>query len=75
MAEVMGKGSKVYMIDHIQEILDFAIKNIKKQNKILIKHKRIIPIKMDGRKGLPENGPYDVIHVGGALPNVPDELI
>lgn len=30
---------------------------------------------MDGRKGLPENGPYDVIHVGGALPNVPDELI
>jgi len=26
---------------------------------------------MDGRKGLPENGPYDVIHVGGALPKVP----
>ena len=29
-AEMMGKDSKVYMIDHIQEITDFAISNIKK---------------------------------------------
>lgn len=36
--------------------------------------KKIIPITCDGRKGLPEHGPYDVIHVGGALEKVPPEL-
>ena len=29
----------------------------------------------DGRKGLPQYGPYDVIHVGGALKDIPKELI
>jgi len=29
-AEIMGKDSKVYMIDHIRDITDFAIKNISK---------------------------------------------
>lgn len=37
--------------------------------------KKIVPLTMDGRKGLPEHGPYDVIHVGGALPKVPEELL
>ena len=29
-AEMVGKTGKVYMIDHIQDIIDFAISNIKK---------------------------------------------
>ncbi len=49
LAEMMGKGSQVYMVDHIQEILDFAVNNIKKGNSYLIKQKRIIPILKDGR--------------------------
>lgn len=59
------------MIDHIREITDFAIKNISKQNKHLLTTKRIIPLTMDGRKGFADHGPYDVIHVGGALPRIP----
>lgn len=35
-AEMMGKGCKVYMIDHIQEITNFAIKNISRSNKYLL---------------------------------------
>jgi protein-L-isoaspartate(D-aspartate) O-methyltransferase len=66
-AEAMGKGSQVYMIDHIKEILDFANNNIKKGNAYLIKSKRIISLLKDGRHGLHEFGPYDVIHVGGAI--------
>lgn len=66
-AEIMKKDCRVYMIDHIQEIMDFAIKNICKQNKHLLKCKRIIPLTMDGRKGLQQHGPYNVIHVGGAM--------
>lgn len=70
LAEMMGKGCQVYMVDHIKEILDFATRNIKKGNAYLIKQKRIIPILKDGRQGLKEHGPYDVIHVGGAVGEV-----
>lgn len=75
MAEMMGKGCQVYMIDHIKDIIDFALKNIKKGNPYLIKQKRIIPIIMDGRKGLAQHGPYDIIHVGGAVEELNKELL
>ena len=29
---------------------------------------------MDGRKGYAEGGPYDVIHIGGAMACVPTEI-
>ena len=63
------------MIDHIKDILDFATKNIKKSNPYLLKQKRIIPLLKDGRKGHKECGPYDIIHVGGAIPEVTQELL
>jgi len=70
-AEMVGKEGKVYMVDHIQQILDYAMNNIKKQNFILIKQKRIVPVLCDGRKGLPEHGPYNIIHIGGAIETMP----
>jgi len=36
-AEMVGKDGKVYMLDHIQAILDFASTNIKKGNPTLFK--------------------------------------
>jgi protein-L-isoaspartate O-methyltransferase len=30
---------------------------------------------MDGRKGLPSEAPFDVIHVGGAIEKIPIELL
>lgn len=70
-AELMPDDGKVYMVDHIAEIVKFAFKNIQKENKILLKKKKIIGITKDGRKGLPEYAPYDVIHVGGAVEHLP----
>lgn len=61
------------MVDHIQEIVTNALHNIKKDNKHLIKQKKIIPIVRDGRKGIAEYGPYDVIHIGGAVEVIPKE--
>ncbi len=55
------------MVDHLQEVLDFAISNIKKGNIELINQKRIVPILKDGRKGLEAYAPYDLIHIGGAI--------
>jgi|LauGreDrversion4_2_1035121.scaffolds.fasta_scaffold283779_1 protein-L-isoaspartate(D-aspartate) O-methyltransferase len=64
------------MVDHIQQVLDFATSNIKKQNNHLLKNQIIIPILKDGRNGLAELAPYDVIHCGAAVPNVtPDILV
>jgi protein-L-isoaspartate O-methyltransferase len=74
MAQMAPNGCEVYFIDHIQEITDFAINNIKKDNSNLFHLKKMIPVTMDGRKGLPGVGQFDVIHVGGAIERVPQEL-
>jgi protein-L-isoaspartate(D-aspartate) O-methyltransferase len=41
----------------------------------LLKQKRIVPILADGRLGIPEHGPYDVIHIGGAIDSMPEEIL
>lgn len=69
-AELMPDDSKVYMVDHINEIVKHAFKNIAKENKHLIKKNKIVCITKDARKGVPEYAPYDVIHVGGAVDHV-----
>ena len=37
--------------------------------------RRIVMIAGDGRKGAPEHGLFDVIHVGAAAPSMPRELV
>jgi protein-L-isoaspartate(D-aspartate) O-methyltransferase len=73
-AELVGKEGKVYMVDHLQQVLDFATSNIKKGNIQLFKQKRIIPVLKDGRKGLEEYAPFDIIHIGGAVSIIPPEI-
>lgn len=34
----------------------------------------MVPLTCDGRKGLPGCGPFDVIHVGGAIERIPVEI-
>ena len=48
--------------------------NINKDNAYLIKQKKIMALTCEGRKGLESMGPFDVIHVGGAMEKVPKEL-
>lgn len=52
-AEMVGKDGKVFMLDHLPQILELARNNIKKGNPILLKQKRIVSVLQDGRKGLP----------------------
>ncbi len=75
MAEIMGENSKVFGLDHIEDIVNFARNNISKKNQYLIDKKRVEFVKADGRKGYVEEAPFDVIHVGGAIANVPEELL
>ena len=75
MSKMMeDKGTSVG-IEHIKELCDYAKENINKNNKELLDNKKEILICGDGRKGCPEYGPYDCIHVGAAASEMPQELI
>ena len=75
MSKMMGDKGTAVGIEHIQELCDFAKKNISKHHKNLLDEKKVILIHGDGRLGCKENGPYDCIHVGAAASELPQPLI
>ena len=72
---MINDNGLVVGVDHIQEIIDYSINNINKHHGNLLKEKKIIIEKCDGRNGCEKYAPYQVIHVGAASPTVPLELI
>ena len=62
-------------VEHIQEIIELAEQNIRKNHRNLLVNKKIIFVNSDGRHGYKELGPYKAIHVGACLDYYPDELI
>ncbi|KAI8097136.1 protein-L-isoaspartate O-methyltransferase [Halteromyces radiatus] len=75
MAEMVGSGGKVVGVDHIPELVDLSIDNMKKQHSDWLESGRVKFIVGDGRLGCPEEGPYDCIHVGAAAGKKPTALI
>ncbi|CAF1673937.1 unnamed protein product, partial [Didymodactylos carnosus] len=55
--------------------VDLSIQNIKKNGGHLLNDGTIKIMKGDGRLGYRRSAPYDVIHVGAASSQRPDELI
>ncbi|KAI0370591.1 Pcmt1-prov protein [Pilatotrama ljubarskyi] len=71
-----SKESKVVGIEHIPELVEWSIENLRKDGLgSALDEGRIKMIAGDGRKGLPEDGPYDAIHVGAAAPTMPKALV
>ncbi|XP_046454541.1 protein-L-isoaspartate(D-aspartate) O-methyltransferase-like isoform X1 [Daphnia pulex] len=77
MALMMGEKGRVTGIDHIKGLVDESLANVKKDKVALslLHSKRIQLLVGDGRKGYPEEGPFDAIHVGAAVPTLPYELM
>ncbi|XP_013778794.1 protein-L-isoaspartate(D-aspartate) O-methyltransferase-like isoform X2 [Limulus polyphemus] len=75
MAVMVGETGLAVGIDHIEELVNMSIENIKKDNPQLLESGRIKMIVGDGRKGYPDEAPYDAIHVGAAAAQLPDDLI
>ena len=75
MSKMMEDKGTAVGIEHIKELCDFANKNISKHHKNLLNSKKVILINGDGRKGCPEYGPYDCIHVGAAAEQIPKVLV
>ncbi|KAB5593436.1 Protein-L-isoaspartate(D-aspartate) O-methyltransferase [Ceratobasidium theobromae] len=70
------EGGKVVGIEHISELVDWSIENLKRDGLgSFIENGLIKMICGDGRLGYASGGPYNVIHVGAAAPTMPQPLI
>ncbi|XP_053390356.1 protein-L-isoaspartate(D-aspartate) O-methyltransferase-like [Mercenaria mercenaria] len=77
MALMVGPQGKAVGIDHIKELVDDSVTNIKKDPNLakLLESGQITMVTGDGRKGYDPEGPYDAIHVGAAAPTLPQDLV
>lgn len=70
---MVGKGGRVIGIEIIDDLVQFARKNIEKANPELLD---VITIQCrNGWEGCEEEGPFDAIHVGAAASEVPKALV
>ena len=73
LSEIIGNKGKVYGIELIKELQEFALKNVEKYNFI---KKGIAKIFCsDGYRGLSDLSPFDKIIVAAASESVPKELL
>lgn len=77
MTKLVGPSGKVVGIEHIKELVDDSIKNVRKDPKLaaLLDSGNMKLLAGDGRLGYPEDAPYDAIHVGAAAAEIPQALI
>jgi protein-L-isoaspartate(D-aspartate) O-methyltransferase len=73
LADIIGSEGKVYGLERIRELADFAINNINKYN--FIKKGSVQIFCTDGYRGLPEFAPFDKMLISAAAELVPDELL
>jgi len=71
---MQNPSAKVLGIEHMPELVDKSIKNIRKHHRDYLEKGKIKIVQGDGRLGLPSAGPFDVIHVGAGTRKVPPEL-
>ncbi|KAI1784533.1 Pcmt1-prov protein [Ganoderma leucocontextum] len=75
-ADPRSAESRVVGIDHIPELVDWSLENLRGDGLgEAIEQGRVRMVAGDGRKGVPEEGPYDAIHVGAAAPALPVSLV
>lgn len=73
---LVGPSGTVVGIEHISELVDWSVENLKKDGlENAVKDRSIVMVSGDGRKGYPKLAPYDAIHVGAAAPHLPQELV
>ncbi|EEB15115.1 protein-L-isoaspartate O-methyltransferase, putative [Pediculus humanus corporis] len=75
MALMVGQEGRAVGIDHIAELIDTSTENVRKDKPELLDSGRVKFVVGDGRRGYPDDGPYNAIHVGAASPNLPQSLI
>jgi len=69
----VGEKGVAVGIDHIDELVQLSIDNVKKSQDTLklLNSGRLQLVVGDGRQGYEKFAPYDAIHVGAAAPEIP----
>ncbi|XP_043188317.1 protein-L-isoaspartate(D-aspartate) O-methyltransferase-like isoform X1 [Amphibalanus amphitrite] len=75
MALMVGENGVAVGVEHIEELVQQARRNIDKDQPQLISSGRVQLVAGDGRLGYPQRAPYDAIHVGAAAPVLPEQLV
>ncbi|XP_073988882.1 protein-L-isoaspartate(D-aspartate) O-methyltransferase-like isoform X2 [Rhodnius prolixus] len=75
MALMVGPSGRAVGIDHIKELVDYSINNVKSDHPELLDAGNLKLIVGDGRMGFPDDAPYNAIHVGAASPVLPQALV
>ncbi|XP_052768672.1 protein-L-isoaspartate(D-aspartate) O-methyltransferase-like isoform X2 [Mya arenaria] len=77
MAIMVGSSGKAVGIDHIKELVDGSVANIKKDDSLaaLMETGQLTLVTGDGRQGYQPEAPFDAIHVGAAAPTLPQALV
>jgi len=75
LSYLIGKKGFVYTIEVVEELAEFARKNIKKVGIKKVGIKNVEVFVKDGSEGLKEKAPFDRIIVTAACPEIPKPLI
>eukprot|EP00922_Rhytidocystis_sp_ex-Travisia-forbesii_P016713 GHVS01024992.1.p1 GENE.GHVS01024992.1~~GHVS01024992.1.p1 ORF type:complete len:384 (-),score=48.94 GHVS01024992.1:204-1355(-) len=76
MVGVRENKGLVVGIDHIKELVDKSIINVRREDGDLLDNPNHFKLVTgDGWKGVPEFGPYNAIHVGAAADEIPKDLV
>jgi len=70
ISRIIGEEGKIYSIERIAELAEFARKNLEKAG-----IKNVEVIEGDGSLGLPEYAPYDRVLVTCSAPDIPEPLV
>ena len=77
LANLVGPQGRVVGIEHIPGLVELSRKNMAKsqEGRSMLETEKVKLIVGDGRKGWPEDGPYDAIHVGAAAKEAHNDLL
>ncbi|XP_075158747.1 protein-L-isoaspartate (D-aspartate) O-methyltransferase [Haematobia irritans] len=68
-------NTRIVGIEHQPELVKLSISNLNNDDESMLKSGQLIILEGDGRKGSPENAPFNAIHVGAAAPETPTALL
>eukprot|EP00743_Colponemidia_sp_Colp-15_P010657 GILK01011767.1.p1 GENE.GILK01011767.1~~GILK01011767.1.p1 ORF type:complete len:248 (+),score=18.64 GILK01011767.1:65-808(+) len=75
MALMVGPTGKAIGIEHIPDLVSKSLRNVRSDHPELLDSGRLVLQVGDGRLGVPEEAPFDAIHVGAAAAEMPSALI
>ncbi|CAK9301277.1 unnamed protein product [Gordionus sp. m RMFG-2023] len=75
MGMMVSPNGKAVGVEHIPELVESSLENIKKHHAHLLSKDLVKIIEGDGRLGYKALSPYNAIHVGAASPDKPKSVI